>query len=74
MPASRCRPFTVLDAMILVAATAVGFWLAARSRPRQLGDLAGSGPRMSTSGEGLRDCVHAVLTVVVSQPRSVDVP
>ena len=24
MPPSRCRPFTVLDAMILVAATAVG--------------------------------------------------
>jgi hypothetical protein len=27
MPAPRCRPFTVLDAMILVAATAVGIWL-----------------------------------------------
>ena len=27
MPAPRCRPFTVLDGMILVAATAVGLWL-----------------------------------------------
>ncbi len=26
MPTPRCRPFTVLDAMILVAATAVGLW------------------------------------------------
>jgi hypothetical protein len=28
MPAPRCRPFTVLDAMIFVAATAVGLWIA----------------------------------------------
>ena len=27
MPAPRCRPFTLLDGMALIAATAVGLWI-----------------------------------------------